>query len=59
MPHLALSPEEEEDEEEPQVILQRKGESSGMSLRDELINMVREDPDAAANVLRTWIGDAA
>jgi len=31
---------------------------SGMSLREELIDMVREDPDAAANVLRSWIGNA-
>jgi flagellar M-ring protein FliF len=31
---------------------------TGMSLREELIDMVREDPDAAANVLRSWIGNA-
>jgi len=29
---------------------------SGPSLRDELAELVSEDPDAAANVLRTWIG---
>jgi flagellar M-ring protein FliF len=30
--------------------------SGGKSLRDELTEMVREDPDTAANVLRGWIG---
>ncbi len=30
---------------------------SGPSLRDELSDLVREDPDAAANILRTWIGN--
>ncbi|MHB0955777.1 MAG: hypothetical protein ACYC0X_05290 [Pirellulaceae bacterium] len=45
-------------EPEP-VILQRRTSSTSGSLRDELTTMVREDPDAAANVLRNWIGDAA
>ncbi|HEV3339825.1 MAG TPA: flagellar M-ring protein FliF C-terminal domain-containing protein [Pirellulales bacterium] len=31
---------------------------SGQSLREELAEMVREDPDTAANILRTWIGSA-
>jgi flagellar M-ring protein FliF len=56
------SPLEEADEEEPeaeQVMLQRRSSPTGASLREELTAMVREDPDAAANVLRTWIGDAA
>ena len=30
---------------------------SGPSLREELIEMVREDPEAAANILRSWIGN--
>ena len=29
---------------------------SGRSLRDELSEIVQEDPDAAANILRSWIG---
>ncbi len=29
------------------------------TLRQELSALVKEDPNAAANVLRTWIGDAA
>ncbi|HEY5316235.1 MAG TPA: hypothetical protein VIK18_27145 [Pirellulales bacterium] len=32
---------------------------AGISLRDELTEMVREDPDAAANILRGWIGNAS
>lgn len=31
---------------------------SGPSLRDELTELVREDPDVAANILRSWIGNA-
>ena len=54
----AEEPAEEAAEPEP-IILNRRVASSGASLRDELTAMVREDPDAAANVLRNWIGDAA
>jgi flagellar M-ring protein FliF len=31
---------------------------SGASLRDELTDLVSEDPDTAANILRNWIGTA-
>lgn len=31
--------------------------ASGPSLRTELVDIVREDPDAAANILRGWIGN--
>jgi flagellar M-ring protein FliF len=34
----------------------RRRFQSGQSLRDELAEMVRENPDAAAGILRTWIG---
>lgn len=34
----------------------RRSLRSGPTLRDELADMVREDPDAAANILRNWIG---
>jgi flagellar biosynthesis/type III secretory pathway M-ring protein FliF/YscJ len=30
----------------------------GKSLKDELVEIVREDPDAAADILRSWIGKA-
>lgn len=39
--------------------LKRRFQSSGHSLRDELTVLVREDPDAAANILKLWISDAA
>lgn len=39
--------------------LKRRFQTSGRSLRDELTDLVREDPDAAANVLKLWISDAA
>jgi flagellar biosynthesis/type III secretory pathway M-ring protein FliF/YscJ len=32
--------------------------ADGPSLRDELADIVREDPEAAVSVLRTWIGNA-
>jgi flagellar M-ring protein FliF len=34
----------------------RRLTAGGPTLRDELSELVAEDPDAAANVLRTWIG---
>lgn len=37
----------------------RRLNSSGPNLKEELRDLVREDPDAAANVLKVWIGDAA
>lgn len=54
--------EETADEtEKPEQILmmRRKLSSKGPNLREELRQLVKEDPDAAANVLRGWIGDAA
>ncbi|MBC7856616.1 MAG: hypothetical protein IAF94_24570 [Pirellulaceae bacterium] len=53
--------EEEEEEEEPQVahVLRRKFDASGPNLKQELQLLVKEDPDAAAAILRNWIGDAA
>ncbi len=37
----------------------RRFQIVGRNLRDELAEMVRDDPEAAANVLQNWIGDAA
>ena len=37
----------------------RRLQSRGPNLREELRELVNEDPDAAANVLRAWIGDVA
>jgi flagellar M-ring protein FliF len=39
--------------------LKARFQHSGRSLRDELSELVKEDLDAAANVLQNWIGDAA
>ncbi len=36
----------------------RRFYTAGASLRDELSELVEDDPDAAANVLRNWIGHA-
>lgn len=53
--------EEEEEEEAADSILGLKNRkpSNVPDLRKELTDMVHEDLDAAANVLRNWIGDAA
>jgi flagellar M-ring protein FliF len=32
--------------------------NKGKSLKDDLVEIVREDPDAAADILRSWIGKA-
>ena len=45
------------DEEEMEVRVKRKFKT-GPSLRDELGDMVREDPDTAAAILKTWIANA-
>ena len=50
---------EDEDEDDAINSLRAKFQPSGRSLRDELSELVREDPDAAASVLQNWIGDAA
>ncbi len=58
-PAGAAEPEEEQEaiaaKAENQQRL-RRFTGSGPSLRDELAQLVQEDPDAAANVLRAWIG---
>ncbi len=48
-------------EAEPQNIRNRlkRRPPGGPSLRDELSELVKEDPDAAVTVLRSWIGNAS
>ena len=67
-PGEAAGPIEEEPEEvqskeppPPGVIsqLRERFNTSGPSLREELQSLVQEDPDAAATVLKNWIGEAA
>jgi len=36
----------------------RRFQGGGKSLRDELSDLVHEDPDVAANILKSWIGHA-
>jgi flagellar M-ring protein FliF len=53
---LALSDGEEETAANT---LKKRFQSTGRGLRDELTELVREDPDAAASVLKLWISNAA
>jgi flagellar M-ring protein FliF len=57
----AMSGEREETAEADATTTSRtlRWRASGMSLRDELTELVREDPDAAAAILRSWIGNAS
>lgn len=48
--------DDEEKEEEPRPKLRL---NEGPTLKDELAMLVREDPDAAAKILRSWISRAA
>jgi len=65
LPEAAVPPEgtaEEEPEDAAVAVansLRQRFQGSGHNLRDELAELVREDPDAAASVLQSWIGDAA
>jgi flagellar M-ring protein FliF len=57
-PRLAAA-SDDEDAEEPVQVLRKRFDASGPDLKRELHELVKENPDAAANVLRMWIGDAA
>ena len=59
MPRLHVEEEEPDEDAEPEKVLRRKFEMSGPNLKQELHELVKEDPDAAATILRNWIGDAA
>jgi flagellar M-ring protein FliF len=43
----------EQADERPRLKLRK-----GNSLKDDLTDIVRDDPDAAADILRSWIGKA-
>ena len=51
--------DEPEAEGEAPARRKRRFATGGPNLRDELADMVREDPDTAANILKSWISDAA
>jgi flagellar M-ring protein FliF len=59
---IAASPEvQSQPGETPETVAAkrlRRLVGGGPNLRDELSELVKEDPDAAANILRTWIGQA-
>ncbi len=59
--HASTAAAGETNADEPATVKmpRRRFNANGPSLRDELKEMVKEDPDAAATVLRAWIGDAA
>lgn len=48
---------DDKDEDEPDRPRLRL--KKGKSLKDDLVDIVREDPDAAADILRSWIGKAS
>jgi flagellar M-ring protein FliF len=60
-PRLAVMESETAEPEgpEPEKVLRRRFQSSGPDLRAELQEIVKENPDAAATILRAWIGEAA
>jgi flagellar M-ring protein FliF len=59
---IAATPDEAPAEKESAEVVAarrlRRLAAGGPSLRDELSDLVTEDPDAAANILRNWIGQA-
>lgn len=58
---IAEEPQENEveEEEEAATVLRRKFATGGPNLKQELHLLVKENPDAAASILKNWIGDAA
>ncbi|HUE71339.1 MAG TPA: hypothetical protein VMP01_10685 [Pirellulaceae bacterium] len=58
-PRLHVETDEDEEPAEPEKMLRRRFEMTGPNLKQELQELVKEDPDAAATILRNWIGDAA
>lgn len=55
-PALAVGTTPEPQDTTAKTRLRRRA-SSGPSLREDLVEIVREDPDAAANILKGWIGN--
>ena len=52
-PHAGGNNQEEPEDDRPRLRLKK-----GKSLKDDLVEIVREDPSAAAEILRSWIGKA-
>jgi flagellar M-ring protein FliF len=58
-PRLAIHEAADEDEPEPVRALKANFRATGPDLKKELQEIVKENPDAAATILRSWIGEAA
>jgi flagellar M-ring protein FliF len=56
---LAVTEPLADEEPEPVRVLKTRFTSSGPDLKTELQDIVKENPDAAAAILRSWIGEAA
>ena len=52
---VSADDEDDGEEDSPEKVLQRS--MSGPNLRDELVELVHDDPDAAAKVVSSWIGN--
>lgn len=58
-PQLSVvSDENEEEEPDDEERRPRRFANVGANVKEELAGMVRENPDAAANILRSWLGEA-
>ncbi len=56
--HAVEPPAKTDSGEQPSDDRPRLRLKKGTSLKDDLVEIVREDPDAAADILRSWIGKA-
>jgi len=58
-PNLTIHQPPNDEEPEPVRALKSRFRSTGPDLKTELHEIVKENPDAAATILRSWIGEAA
>jgi len=56
--HVEESTAHSGNDEEPADDRPRLRLKKGKSIKDDLVEIVREDPDVAAEILRSWIGKA-
>lgn len=56
---IARTEDHEPDSRDESEAKKRTFRKSGPNLRAELTDLVKEDPDTAANILKAWIGEAA
>jgi flagellar M-ring protein FliF len=58
-PNLTIHDPGHEDDPEPVRALKARFQTTGPDLKTELHDIVKENPDSAAAILRSWIGEAA